>query len=859
MRPSHIIRTLLVFVSVLAIMIVAKGSAQPWIVTEDKSTSMNFYATQKAFYEYWAGRDTTARGIGWKPFKRWEWFWKPRVYPSGQFPNPMQLYNATVLRARGVQQQSSNARLTPFSNWTALGPTVSPGDIRGLGRVNCVRVDPSNSSILWVGTASGGVWRSSDAGVSWSTTTDELPTLSVSDIAIQHSNPAIMYLATGDADGRAMYSVGVLKSTNSGATWNTTGLNWPTSEVTLLGRLLLSPENDQQLLAAGQSGIYLTVNGGSSWKLVKSGYFRDMEYKPGNGNVVYAGTDYSGEIYRSMNAGANWTKLTSGLPIRPGVEACRVAIGVSPADSNYVYALYGAASFAGLYRSTDGGNTWSLRSSTPNILGYADDGSSPGGQSSYDMCMAISETDPNVIFTGGINLWKSIDGGATWARLTSSSSFPVHVDQHDIYIVSGTNVLYSANDGGLYRSMDSGISWSWIGNGLQITQFYRLGLSLIDSSFIIGGCQDNGTKIRDANQWKEVAGGDGMECLVDYSNSNIVYASTQFGALKRSTNRGSTWTGINSGIDERGAWTAPFVINPLNPQTLYVGLKNVWKSTNRGTLWSKISNFPAEDLSILAVAPSDSNCIYAGTGYTLLRTTDGGAAWTSTAPSAPYQYMTGVAIHSSDPAKIWVTYSGYGEGNKVFASTNGGGDWTNVSGSLPNVPVNCIVYQHNTADRIFVGTDIGVYYRDGTVSDWQDYNVNLPNVVIDDLEIQYSIGQIRVATYGRGIWESPVELGSAVTVKSATKDLPGEFMLQQNHPNPFNPSTTFTYELPNSSVVRLSVYDMLGREVSTLVNGDQDAGYHEVRFDGSNLPTGVYFYRMQAGSYVETKKLLLIR
>ena len=723
--------------------------AQPWIQNTGQLVTQNFYDIQRAFNNYWKNKNTKERGKGWRPFKRWEWFWGQRVYPTGQFPNPMQL----LVESQSRVCATGNGRLAA-ANWTSMGPNDSPGGYAGLGRLNCVRVNPNNPGVVWVGSASGGLWKTTNDGATWTSNTDELPSLGVTDIAFDPTNPNIMYMATGDGDASDTYSVGVLKSTDGGGTWNTTGLNWVTSQVSVLCRLLIHPTNSNILIAAG-SGIHKTTNGGVSWTQVASGSFRDMEFKPGDPNTIYASGN-SGRMTRSTDGGQTWSDASSGLP----GSASRLALGVSPANPEYVYALVAATDngLRGVYRSTNSGDSWTARATTPNLLGWAIDGSDQGGQGWYDLSIAVSQSNAERLYIGGVNNWKSTDGGITWTIATfwyNNGPPTAHADQHDLFYVPGTSVLYDGNDGGIYKSTDDGATWPWLGRGLTITQFYRFGNSATNPNVMIAGAQDNGTKRLNGSTWSDALGGDGMEALVDYSDGNILYGELYYGDIYRSMNGGGSFTQITNSLPETGGWVTPYVQDPTDPQTLYVGLVNVWKSTDRGDSWNAISSFATSaNLTIVEVAPSNPDVIYVGTGSTLNKTTNGGISWQGISNPPGAGTVTYLAIHPSNPDQIWATSSGYSTANKVFFSTNGGTSWTNISGSLPNVPANCIVYQVNSPERVYVGTDIGVYYRDLTTSDWQDYNTGLPNVIVNELEIQYATRKLRAATYGRGVWQS---------------------------------------------------------------------------------------------------------
>jgi photosystem II stability/assembly factor-like uncharacterized protein len=743
-RPSTVI------ISGLILLSATMASAQPWMETLPAS-STNFYDIQASFNRYWEGRDTHERGKGWKAFKRWEWFWEQRVFPTGAFPDPMQLYRESADR----QARRAGSSNLLAGSWSSMGPSQSPGGYAGLGRLNCVRVSPANPNTIWVGSASGGLWKSTNGGVSWSTTTDELPTLGVTDIAIEPSNPAVMYIATGDGDAGDTYSVGVLKSTDGGATWTATGLNWAVTQTRRISRLLMDPSNSSLLIAATSNGIHKTTNGGTTWTQVSTtSNFRDLEFRPSAPATAYASRS-NGQVYRSTNTGDTWTLLSGGIP----TSGSRVALGVTPANADYVYALYAASNggFSALYRSTDSGTSWVSMSTTPNLLGWDAGGGDVGGQGSYDLAVAVSQSNPDEVYVGGVNNWKSTDGGVNWSIISmwygGVGPAAVHADQHDLSFVPGTTTLYAGNDGGIYRTVDGGTSWTWLGGGLRTTQFYKLGVSQTDAAVLIAGAQDNGTKALSAGVWDDVIGGDGMECAVDFTNASIMYGSIYYGAFYKSINGGASFFPITGSISEQGAWVTPFAVHPTDPAILFAGYTNVWKSTDAGGTWGIVGALSGGRLDNLVIAPSNPDVIYLSDGATLIKTTNGGAGW-STITSPTGNTITSLAIHPTNPDIIWLTASGYAAGAKVYVSTNGGSSWSNISGTLPNVPANTIVYENGSPDRLYVGTDIGVHYRDNTVSDWQDFNGGLPNVVVSELEIQYSAGKLRAATYGRGVWES---------------------------------------------------------------------------------------------------------
>ena len=749
-------RSLLVPLFVLLVLCLPSTvPAQEWVRKMDDPQA-NFYEIRDAFEAHWQDRDHTVRGSGWKPFQRWAYFWEPRVYPSGEFPRPDVTARALSAYRRVVSPFVTRANA---SDWTSLGPdswiTVSYNP--GIGRINCVERDPVDPNVVYAGAPSGGFWKSTDAGATWMTTTDHLPVLGVSDIAINPADRNEIYIATGDGDAGDTYSIGILKSSDAGMTWQPTGFSWDVIQGRRITRLLIHPTQPQVLLAGTNVGIYKSTDGGDTWSLTRSGSIRDMHFKSGDPSVVFAaGTAF----YRSDNGGDSWSTVS----VPAGGQVGRYELAVTPADPEYVYLLAGdnaTNGFLGLYRSTDGGQSFSERSTSPNILGYAFDGSSGGGQAWYDLALAVSPTDRDEVHAGGINIWKSVDGGLSWGIntywvFTDSRRPYVHADIHTLEYAGDD--LYAGSDGGLFVTGDGGASWLDISAGMATSQFYRIGGYPGDPALVIGGTQDNGTNRFDNGQWTHVLGADGMEASIDWSNPNIMYACIQNGGLRRSINGGETFFDITGGINEGGYWVTPHQIDPVDPAVIYAGFVNVWKSTTRGNTWTRISTFSGNTLRSLAVAPSDPNTIYAGTASSLRRTRDGGATWTDVFSGLPTTAsMTYVAVNPVDPLRIYATFSGYRDGDKVFRSADGGDTWENISGTLPNLPVNCVVSQPGGGDPLYVGTDVGVFYRNERIGDWEPFSTGLPNVIVRELEIHEASGTLKAATYGRGLWASPLE------------------------------------------------------------------------------------------------------
>lgn len=726
-----------------------------WVDMMENPNS-NFYDVQQVFEQYWQGK-TIEKGKGYKQFRCWEDYMTPRVYPSGNMTLPSQAYENFL--EWNAKQPSSGTPKSLLGTWTPMGPYGNPTG-GGAGRLNFIRFDPITPTKMYVGAPDGGLWTSTDGGTTWSTNTDQLTVIGCTDIAIDPTNTQIMYLATGDGEAGDSYSIGVLKTTDGGATWNTTGLNWNVSQGRRISKLLMHPTNSSILIAATSNGIYRTTDGGASWSQTSTGNFKDLEFNPGNPSIMYT----SGSILRrSTNNGASWTTISSGLPTS-GIQ--RIAIAVSLANSAYVYLLIGRSSDQGLlgvYRSTDDGLTFTQRhgATGPNLLGWNTNGGDSGGQAFYDLSIAVSPTNANNVITGGVNAWESTDGGSNWvlhAHWTGGGGAPyVHADIHDIVFTSGTT-HYIACDGGLFRTTNSGNSFQDISGNLEIAQQYRIGLSATVENKLISGHQDNGTNLLSATSWAQIYGGDGMDCFIDRTNNNTLFGSYVYGDYYRSTNNGANWTTITTGLPG-GTWLSTWHQDPVTAATLYAGGRTaLYRSTNNGTNWSALGT-PSGSGSIIefAIAPSNNQTIYAVKSNAVSRSTNGGTSWTNVTGTLPVgsAALTNVTVSNTDPNKVWVTFSGYSSGNKVFASTDGGSTWTNISAGLPNLPCNTIVFENGSIDDpVYVGTDIGVFYRDNTQATWTSFFSGLPRCAVRDLEIYYPTGRIRAGTYGRGTWES---------------------------------------------------------------------------------------------------------
>ncbi len=741
--------------------------SQGWIklLPDKDETKLTLYDYQNAFNKFWApfhvengyyvdDKGNKRKAAGWKQFKRWEYYWEQRVdKESGKFP---------VLDSRDMLRHylSNNKILSRDANWTQVGPNSSTGGYAGVGRINCITFHPSDNNVFWVGTASGGIWKTSDGGSSWTVLNEGTAVLGVSDILVPDDYVAshTIYIATGDRDGWDNNSIGVLKSTDDGSTWNTTGLTYSVANGKMVNKLIIDPNDNQIILAATKDGVYKTTDGGTTWNTqLSSKRFIDLEYKPGDFNTIYAGTRYDGEIWRSTDGGSNWAMITN-------TNGERVELAVSPDNPSIVYALISASDngLKGVYKSTNGGASFNLKYNSKNLLGWESDGSDAGGQGWYDLSLAVNPADADMVFVGGVNTWRSTNGASSFSIVNhwsgDNGTQAVHADKHRLKYRSNGDI-FECNDGGIYISIDDGAAWTDKTNGMQISQIYKIGVAQTVDDDVITGLQDNGTKNYSAGSWDDVIGGDGMDCAIDFTDENTQYGELYYGDLKRTTNHWSSSTSIQpSGSD--GAWVTPFVLDPNDHNTIIAGYEDVYKSTNQGNSWSSIYNLNSGGrLRTLDIAPSNSQYIYTGEKYTLWKTTNGGSGWSDITSGLPGDFITDITVSNDDENTLWVTLSNY-NGNTVWESTNAGNSWYDISTGLPSVPVHNIIQNklNTTETELYAATDNGVYVKKGN-GNWTSFNNGLPNVEVRELEIYYDQVDntnclIRAGTYGRGLWES---------------------------------------------------------------------------------------------------------
>lgn len=803
----------------------------PWMQNlGSKNGSASITEMKMAYDAYWLTHDKNAKGSGAKLFMRWLQNQENQLNDDGTI-----LTNAQLLRIFELEKQKRNSQkstLAVTSNWQPVFGTL-PYNSPGQGRIQAIAVDPANPNIIYVGTPAGSLWKSTNGGTTFVSLFDEFPQIGVSGIAIDPNNTNTIYITTGDRDHSDTTFVGVYKSVNGGASWTVTGT---ISGPSRASDIYVNPSNSNMVWVATSSGMFKSTNAGTSWTNTLSGNIKDIKIKPTDPSVVYAVSTTA--FYRSTDSGSTFTTITSGLPATSG----RLVIDVTPANPNYVYVLSANTSngYQGVYRSVDSGVTFSARNTTTDVC--------ESTQAWYDFALGVSDTNPEEIYTGCLNVWKSTDGGTSLTRMNVWSSVTPSYTHADIHILRFFgNKLYCGSDGGIYVSTNGATNFTDLTKTIQNQIIYKLAVANQTSSKIMTGHQDNGCHAYiNNNQWKKVQGGDGMDVAIDPNNQNVLYGFIQYGgSLYKNTTGGTSNSGYVCGApaaetgtnDSGGNWVTPMAINSLGE--VYAGYKQLYKLVSNAWQQQNVTSFGTGDVELVEIDPSDNNTMYVVNGSQVYKSTDKGINFTLiyTASSA----VTSLSVHSTLSNVVYITTSG--TSGQAMKSTNGGTTFANIATGLPSIGKFCIKHQANSVNSLYVGTNLGVYYYDDTQTTWQAFETNLPNVKVTDLEINYVDNNITAATFGRGVWQSPLP-----TILGTT-----DFMLQDItvFPNPFQ--STITIRLGSVSPERIEIFDITGKLIA---HQTFFSNAKEIQMNLNDYANGVYFVKIVSDGKYCIKKII---
>jgi len=822
-----------ILVLALSVFAFAQLSAQEYLqMIDDGSYSVaEIIASAEAHFE---GQDK-GRGTGWKQFKRWEYMAKRQMNEDG-YLTPMSEKLAEVQRYNAYLNDTAGSRAQLNDDWEELGPdywNATTSWNPGVGRITGLAVDASNNDHIIISANTGGVWRTVDAGATWTPMGDFFTNLRAYSVAIDPSNSDTYFF--GSSSGI------IYKSIDAGGTWT----ELADMSNSLINKILINPNDTDIMYACSQNaGIYRSDDAGATWIEVggdSRGY--DVEFKPGDTNTVYAtGLDF----HKSVDNGVTWTTT----PV--GGNGAKM-MGVSPDDASMVYVLEAdGGSFGGFYYSTDSGDSFLERDHAGrNYFGYDTAGFNSGGQAPRDMDVAVNPNDIDEVHIAGVLTWRSLDGGvsftctADWipGAAQGANIGYCHADVDLLEFVGTT--LFAGTDGGIFKATDTGNLnadyYEDLTTGIGIRQFYKLGISQTADVVVTGGSQDNGTSFYTAaNGWIDWLGADGMEGFVDKTDTNIMYGTSQGGQLYRTDDGANSQSGLNEPGPGGGNWVTPFEQDPTVDNTIYVGYTSIYKSTNKGNSWTAASQNLGGSQDEMKLAPSNNQVMYTSRASILYKTEDGGATNWVQLPSPGS--VNSMAVHPTDPDRIAVALVG---GAKVKVSYDGGNTWVNMTLNLPNFDSLSIAWDDNGANGLYVGMDYGIYYIDSYLDEWQPYSNNLPNVIVNELEVNTADGKLYAATYGRGLWASPL----AVPVLSVDDNTLADRV--RLAPNPAN--TEVSIALPQAVEGDIRVFDLTGK----LVIYKQDIQIENTHtMNISGLKSGMYFVRINSELGTVTKRLI---
>lgn len=653
----------------------------------------------------------------------------------------------------------------PPGVWQEIGPTRIPnGQTYGsarvdvIGRVSSIAVDPTDPKHLLLGSAGGGIWETKDTGATWAARTDHLPSCAIGAVTFDPSAPNRAYAGSGEGNFYSNLGVGVYKSTDGGTTWSVVA-SAPFVGVGFFD-LVVDATSPSILYAATTQGLYKSTNSGASWNLKRSGVCWDISLHPGGGSVEILAAFADG-LFVSTNAATSFTAVA--LPSVPSSPWLRLAVDRVVTTPDVAYAFGAAGSAAFLWRRT--GTTWAKLTLPavnhdptqyfPNKLEI--------GQAQYDWYVAAPPGNVGQIYIGAIDTFRGTLNGSTWQwkNVTTQGANSIHPDQHCLTFGPNHATIYAGNDGGIYRSADSGATWKALNKGLGICEIEYLASDPNTWQWLIAGTQDNGTMTYTGSLvWTHVADGDGGDCGVNQLNPNIVYHSYYDVSLERSAHKGSSWTDLDP---------PPFsaFVNPptslfyppveVSGLTVAIGAKSLVVTRSGAAPWTAVPLGLSSGELPSAMRELDANTLLIGTTRgRMLRMSWNGTSWVKAVLGSPTaRYISCIAVDPSNSLRVWVTISQSGAGH-VYRSEDGGGSWVNRSAGLPNIATNAVVVDPANFQRVWVAADVGVYQTLDLGSSWAPFSNGLPNAMAVDLLFHKQDRTLICATRNRGAWVMPV-------------------------------------------------------------------------------------------------------
>ena len=751
-------------------------------------------------------------------------------------------------------------------SWKNIGPNNVGG------RTISIAIDPIDTGKIWLGSASGGLWKSSTGGIgvnAWTYVPTGFPVLAVSSIVIDPTNTNIMYIGTGetysygtstnglvDRTMRGIFGNGILKSTDGGITW-TQSLNWSYQQNRGIWDIVINPKNTNILYAGTTEGIYKSNDAGATWTNVLAvNMAMDLAIDKKDTNIVYAGvgnlSSVNKGLYKTSNSGSTWNILTNGLPAN--THDGRIIISTYENNNDILMVtICNAFSTVGTYRSKDKGVSWTNVTPITEIASY---------QGWYAKALLIKPDDTLQVLAGGVELYGSTSFGNNFVKLSSwfsNSSDYLHADIHDLIAnPKDPNKIYIVTDGGLFRSNNFGNSYYECTDGYVTSQFYIGSVSSTDSSVALGGLQDNNTfQYTGSKYWNAVIGGDGCYNAIDPTDDNIQYGSYQYLNIFQSLDKWISFptqiyfnsaSSFNTG--NTAAFLAPFVVCPSSTSVLYAGKNFIDKSTDGGLSWTPVGPDPLDNGNVvlaIAVSSKSTDTIYCATAPTtsfpmnIFRSYNGGTSFTNISATLPNRYPRRITVNPNNSKEVYVVFSGFGTGH-IFKSTDAGNNWADISTSLPDVPFHCLAIDPIVPSDIYAGCDLTVYASRNGGNTWSAFDTGLPEAVMAfDLVISPSNNALLAYTHGHGVYTSQLNSGS---IGIARKDLTVSAL--NIFPNPAKDNIHVKYNSEKESAVDILIYSLSGQLVHKQ-NTIASQGINSTILSVEALTPGVYIMQINIG------------
>lgn len=808
----------------------------------------------------------------------YKYFHFQRSYPDNVFDH--KAYRYALKQVHHDMLAAGSVKSGLQSNWRLEGPTNIGG------RINCIEVHPTNPNIIYTGSASGGIFKTTNGGTTWVPIADTLAQLAISDITINPKNTQIIYAATGDHNisGTPMIGDGVYKSTDGGQTWKQTGL----INECIISKIIIHPTNTDTIYAAAMGrpmvknanrGLYRSTDGGATWSKIhfisnQAGVV-DVMMDPFNPSTLYcAGWDRyrtnttsiaagnGARIWKSTDNGNNWSMLTNGLP---SYKCSRIGLAASQKTPNLIFACIVDSTYnlEGIYKSANAGASWSKLGTTGLDMNFL------GGFGWYFAQIRVSPYNDNQISVTGVEMQSTTNGGASWFRSVPKwSTYQVHADGHDMVYVDSTTILY-ATDGGLFKTTNNMSSWS-DADEIPNTQLYRVTVNPYVSGVYTGGAQDNGTSsgnYTSLNTWPREFGGDGFQPMYDPTNPSIRYFETQNGGLYFYD--GSNYYYFDTGINpnDRTNWDQPIMLGRNHPNTALTGTFRMWRMKGGapwGT-WDSVSNDLTDgniygsafhNISAVEESPVDSNYLYAGTSDgNVWVSLNKGTTWTKVSASLPDRYVTRVIASPTNKSKMYVTHSGYKYNDftpHIHRSDNNGSTWTSVSGNLPPMAINDLVVYNGRSDSVMIiACDGGVYATTDAGNYWERVGGNMPAIPVFDLEIDYTNKRLVAGTFARSIQSFPLDsiLGFKPVFTGIAQQNSPQFKF---YPSPVQQTLHISGINMTDNTYTIRVFDLRGsmvKETRKPISGVMELNV-------SDLRRGTYLLNISSGEFSYTEKFI---